>query len=383
VKKFLLIALLSISGNAYANKSFFESISVGSGFMDQWTINRNTAANMTMNCSSCTLDWMFMAESTNAVTDWDCSFNLTGSPTGIQIQGYITTDNGSGYPSTTVLGSSSPAVAAPTSSNMIMGLQNFSPNTGPLVKNTFYHLVISTAGGTAPTSSNYIQMMQLTIQTDASVLHKYDGTNWTDVAAVYAEPACILHFDDGHYEGFISTTGVQNNSVYASGSGVYGSTATGVRFLTPGTGVKYRISGVRLRLSKNGTPPGDFVTELYFGANKVASSTFPVSGLLSGTEQIAVYFDTPTWVDSSTWTYIISRQANGLGSSSNYYSFYVFYAPTVYQSYIYPQSINFVYGYTSNPNALTVNKLIGPFYFMPIIDSWKADISPPPKIYAY
>ena len=180
----------------------------------------------------------------------------------------------------------------------------------------------------------------------------------------------------------MSTTATQNSVAYIPNTGLRNTYSCGIRF-KPGKGVNFRIIGAKIRAAKYGSPPGNFVADLYTGNTQVASSTFPVANMLNATEQFALYFDTPTWVNSSTWTYIIGRESGGLGNSANYWFYYITTLPAAYLPYILPSDTRLVYGTSTTPNDYTVSPIAVPLYFMPIIDNWQTDISPPPRSYAY
>ena len=334
------------------------------------TFQNTAATGMTIQYSSAAIAFQYIAKTTSPVSGFDCSFSITGSLTGQQFQGYFESD-ASNAPSGTILGSATPSFSGPSVTKWDLGgIQSFASNSGALTMNGSYWVVISSAGSTAPTAANYIQLNELAVQYDGGYLRQFNGANWTTTAAVTLAPDCILEFADGHYEGVISTGTNTQLSGTSGGSRIYQSHVQS--FCTrPAPGTMWKVKGASVREAYGGAPT-DLVASLYSGNTLVTTSTAPRINIVSN-NTISIWF-TPTWVNSSANVCVVLSESGAGGSSSNYYDSLAVPTDSQYFSVENPANTGFWVGNSGpSPSSQTMVTTAMPAGFGFILDDISKD----------
>jgi len=317
------------------------------------------ASGMTLQAANQALAIKIYPPYTNAIDGCDVNLDIGGSTTGIKLKIEFQTDSAD-TPSGSLLGTASAAFSAPAAAGWT-GLQNLGSNTGTLTMNVPVWLVLIDGGGTAPTGTNFIQLLNLGTggQLDGGESRKFNGTNWTSVSAVLTDPVFVCHDVAGHYIGYPVTS--DGGSV--SARHIFSTNRTGIRFKL---GVGGSIYGVTVDLVKVAAPASlDFT--LYAGATSLGAVTVAAASILN-TQHMVFYFAAPVVVPGGTDLYLILHQTADGGDSSNYYAPLTFMAPNAtYLTAFANGDFTQVYGTNTNPTLLTVDTSEYPQYFAPLL----------------
>ena len=298
---------------------------------------------------------------TTAIDSCDVNLGTHGSTTGITLKMRFETDSAD-VPSGSVLGAASAAFAAPASAGWT-GLQTLGANTGALTMNVPVWLVLVDGGGTVPTGTNYIQLLDLGTggQLDGGSSRAYNGSNWTTVSADLIDPVFVCHDTAGRYIGYPVTS----NGGSVSARQVFSTNRTGIRFKL---GVGAQIYGMTDNLVVTGSPTSLDYT-LYAGSTALGTVTVAAASILS-TQHQAFYFSSPVAAPGGVDLYLIRHQTGNGGDGSNYYAPLTFMKPNViYLSAFANGDFAQVYGTNTDPTLLTVDTSEYPQYVAPLLSN--------------
>lgn len=320
---------------------------------------------MTLDSPTARLAWKFYAHRTDANDAVDVSVAVTGTVTGHTYTLEIQADS-SDAPSGTPLGAATSAFAGPAASGFV-GLKTLGSDTGNLTINSPYWVVMKCASGT-PDGSNFVQARTASSNAlNREKLRKFNGTNWTAVAAVSAAGLIVRRTTTGGYTGY-PITGSQTNA--SAATDIFGTNRQGIRYRFAGDAALW---GVAFRITKSGAP-GDLVVSVYQSDSLLGSVTLVAADITSNIDAMAFFGQSGLTVAAGTDVLITFKQLTNGGSDAADYDLRTYPVDSSYISTLVATNHRMVWGTGDTPSTyadITTNVAL----VWPLLGNPEADFS--------